>query len=149
MLSEKGIRAVLRSPSGIPRPFGDYSRTKQILLNLLTNAVRYTPPQGKIAIEIVPLSGNQGKGNQSEPPFIKVTVIDNGIGIDGKKIGDVFEEFAMLDGNNNGKKEGAGLGLYIAKRLVELQGGEIWSRSQHRKGSRFSFTLPTVYNNIH
>jgi signal transduction histidine kinase len=146
MLTEKGIRAVVRSPKDIPKPFGDYSRTRQVLLNLLTNAIKYTPPQGKIAIEIAPYSDKEENGNGTKPGFIKVTVIDNGIGIDREKFPFVFKEFSRVDSNGDEGKEGIGLGLFIARRLVELQGGRIWLKSQPKKGSRFSFTLPTVHN---
>jgi len=148
MLTEKGIRAVVRSPKDIPKPFGDYSRTRQVLLNLLTNAIKYTPSQGKIAIEIAPYSDKEGNGNGTKPGFIKVTVIDNGIGIDREKFPFVFEEFSRVDRNANEGKEGIGLGLFIARRLVELQGGRIWLKSQPKKGSRFSFTLPTVHSQV-
>ena len=148
MLTEKGIRAVVRSSKDIPRPFGDYSRTRQVLLNLLSNAIKYTPSQGKIAIEIAPFSGKEGNGNAIKPKFIKVTVIDNGIGIDREKLPYIFKEFGRANNNDNGDSEGIGLGLFIAKRLVELQGGRIWLKSQPKKGSRFSFTLPTVHNSV-
>lgn len=148
MVNEKGIRTSVRAPNGIPRAFGDYNRTKQILLNLLTNAIKYTPPQGSIAVEITPLSGDKGNGNETKPSFIKVTVIDNGIGIERKKFPVIFEEFCQIGENDSGRQEGIGLGLFIAKRLVELQGGQIWLKSQLKKGSRFSFTLPMTDNRI-
>jgi signal transduction histidine kinase len=148
MVSEKAIRTSVRTPNGIPKPYGDYNRTKQILLNLLTNAIKFTPPQGKIAVEITPLSGDKENGNGTKPQFIKVTVIDNGIGIERKKMPLVFEEFCQIGENENGRQEGIGLGLFIAKRLVELQGGQIWLKSQLKKGSRFSFTLPTANNHV-
>lgn len=142
MLKEKGIQAVLRSPESIPRPFGDYRRTMQILLNLLTNAIRYTPPQGRIAIEVSPLSGRDQDGEACRTRFVKVTVIDTGIGIDKEKTPLILDEFGKCEEEDHSDGEGLGVELYIAKRLVELQGGQIWSKSQPRKGSRFSFTLP-------
>jgi signal transduction histidine kinase len=148
MLTEKGIRAVIRSPNAIPRPFGDYSRTKQILLNLLTNAIKYTPPQGKIAIEITPILESGENGDSTKPNYLKITVIDNGIGINRNKLPHIFKEFSRADTEDNGNNGGIGLGLFIAKRLVELQGGRIWLKSQPRKGSRFFFTLPTVHNKV-
>ena len=138
-LNDKDIRAVLRAPDDVPRPCADYRRTKQILLNLLTNAIRYTPRQGKIAIELTPWSN----GAAENAPAVKVTVIDNGIGIEPDRLPSIFGEFHRGHPSGGGGSEGIGLGLFIARRLVELQGGRIWSKSEPKKGSRFSFTLPT------
>jgi signal transduction histidine kinase len=148
MLTEKGIRSSLRSPDILPPLYADSRRTRQIILNLLTNAVENTPPKGNIAIEIAPLTRQNGQENGSSTKFIKVTVIDNGIGIDMEKIPFISEKLSEVEKNSDADNEGICLGLYIARRLVELQGGEIWSKNSRRKGSRFSFTLPTVHNEI-
>ncbi len=146
LLTEKGIRASLRSPDILPPLYADSERTRQIILNLLTNTVKHTPPRGNIAIEVAPLTRQNGGENGSATRFIKVTMIDNGMGIDTGGLPFISKKGGEARSNGDEDRDGSGLGLYIARRLVELQGGEIWSKNRRRKGSRFSFTLPTVYN---
>jgi signal transduction histidine kinase/CheY-like chemotaxis protein len=109
--------------------FADRIRFKQILYNLLSNAIKFTPKGGSVTVACVEEGG-----------FIRVSVSDTGVGIRPEDQEMVFEEFRQVDGDS--KHEGAGLGLAITRRLVELQGGKIWLESEAGKGSRFSLTLP-------
>ncbi len=110
----------------------DDVRLKQVLFNLLTNAVKFTPDPGTIVVE----------ANVCDKHCV-IRVIDSGIGIAAEEQEKIFENFYQVQGGLVDKTRGVGLGLPIAKRLVELHGGTIWVESDGKgKGSRFSFTLP-------
>ncbi len=111
--------------------YADRVRFKQILYNLISNAVKFTPKDGRIAI------GCKGDGN-----LVCISVADTGIGIRPEDQALIFEEFRQVEGTAETIQEGTGLGLAITKRLVEQQGGKISVESEVGKGSRFSFTLP-------
>lgn len=110
--------------------FGDEYRVGQVLANLLTNAIKYSPKASKIIVEI-----------KSQGDFALVSVQDFGIGIPKEKQTRVFERFYRL-GEKNENTSGFGLGLYISKEIVERHGGKIWAEGEVGKGSIFYFTLP-------
>lgn len=114
---------------------GDPVRLKQILINLFTNAIKFTE-KGKITLEATEqkLAGHNYK--------LIVDVVDSGMGIPQKNLDKIFEEFVQLDGDNAQKHRGAGLGLAIVKKLVDLQKGQINVKSLVGKGSRFSVEIP-------
>lgn len=109
----------------------DRIRMKQILYNLLTNAVKFTQEQGLVRIEASP------EGN-----FLRLCISDTGIGIPLDEQRLIFEEFHQAGGTTKNPSQGTGLGLTITKRLIELHGGRIWVESEPAQGSRFSFTIP-------
>jgi CheY-like chemotaxis protein/anti-sigma regulatory factor (Ser/Thr protein kinase) len=108
----------------------DRVRFKQILYNLLSNAMKFTPNGGNVTIECV-----------DHWDFVRVSVTDTGIGIRPEDQKVIFDEFRQIEGSADAAREGTGLGLAIAKRLVEQQGGQISVESELGKGSRFTFTL--------
>jgi len=108
----------------------DRLRIKQVLFNLINNAVKFTPPDGEIRISGV-------ERNQ----FVEVSVSDTGIGIGPEHHASIFEEFRQVQENKGAVKEGTGLGLAISRRLVEEQGGKIWVESEPGQGSVFRFTV--------
>jgi signal transduction histidine kinase len=110
---------------------GDERKVKQILVNLLTNAVKFTPEGGQIKVEAT-------LGDSA----VIVSVTDTGIGIAKKDQEAIFEEFRQASGNYAQKREGTGLGLTLTRKFVELHGGKIWVESEIGKGSKFTFTLP-------
>jgi signal transduction histidine kinase len=110
---------------------GDERKIKQILLNLLSNAVKFTPEGGRIGI-------NARQSNSA----VEISVIDTGIGIAPEDQPRIFEEFRQVGSDYEHKSEGTGLGLTLAKKFVELHGGNIWVESEVGKGSKFTFTLP-------
>jgi signal transduction histidine kinase len=110
---------------------GDERKIKQVLLNLLSNAVKFTPEGGRIGID-----ARQSNG------CVEISVIDTGIGIAPDDQAKVFEEFRQVGADYAHKVEGTGLGLTLAKKVVELHGGKIWVESEVGKGSKFTFTLP-------
>jgi two-component system sensor histidine kinase/response regulator len=131
---EKGLELLCRRADDVPAMVvGDGGRLRQVLLNLLGNAVKFTDA-GEVQLR-VDLEGTNG--NQVQLHF---SVTDNGIGIPRDKQQLIFEAFAQADGTITRKYGGTGLGLAICARLVELMGGRIWVESQLGSGSRFHFT---------
>lgn len=116
---------------GLPPVYADKAKLRQVFLNLLTNAIKYTSDGGKLKIEAV-----------RDGDWCQVSVIDNGIGIKKEDQEWIFKPFTQIDVLPEEKREGAGLGLAISKQLVEMCGGKIWVESEYGKGSRFTFTLP-------
>ena len=136
MLKERAmkhsVQLSLRTDPGLGETIeADERKVKQILFNLLTNAVKFTPEGGSVT-----LTASQ------EADIVFVCVEDTGIGIKAEEMGKLFTEFTQLESVYNKKYEGTGLGLALTKRLVELHGGKIWVESEEGKGSRFFFTLP-------
>ncbi len=119
----------------------DEIRLKQILSNLLSNAVKFTP---KGLIEVGATLINKIKNHQKKR-YIKFFVHDTGIGLDKSTKDIIFERFTKLEPDNNNLYRGAGLGLTISKKLIELLSGEIWVESVPEKGSSFYFTIPVPF----
>jgi PAS domain S-box-containing protein len=111
--------------------FADRIRFKQILVNLLGNAVKFTPEGGRIWVEAAERRGR-----------LTVSVSDTGLGISIEEQEAIFDAFHQAGATTKGIKEGTGLGLAITKRLVEEHGGRIWVESEPGKGARLSFTMP-------
>ncbi len=116
------------------RFMADPGRMRQILTNLIGNAVKFTQ-RGHVLIRVVGFEAENGRQQ------LNVTVEDTGIGIAPENIGDVFGDFAQVETQSNRKFEGTGLGLAITKRLIELMGGQIWVESEVNKGTCFGFTV--------
>jgi PAS domain S-box-containing protein len=111
--------------------YADRLRFKQILHNLLTNAIKFTPGGGTVWVESATRDG-----------FAEVSVLDTGIGIPEDQHQAVFDKFYQVQASTKGGPEGTGLGLAITKRLVEQHGGRIWLKSTPGKGCCFTFTVP-------
>ena len=114
----------------------DERKFKQILLNLLTNAVKFTPEGGRVT-----LTAARPDGQSGAPEMVEVAVSDTGVGIAPADQATIFEEFRQV-GSGSQQQEGTGLGLTLTKKFVELHGGRIWVTSEVGKGSTFAFTLP-------
>ena len=121
-------------PDGMPMVDADASRTVQILVNLISNAIKFTPPKGRIAV--VANRRVEDSGN-----FIEFAVWDTGPGIPKADQERIFEKFAQI-ASGEAHVGGTGLGLSIAKALVHVQKGRMWLESELGEGSRFYFTLP-------
>ena len=114
----------------------DEMRFRQIILNLLTNAIKYSPCSNAVTLKAYPTT------NSSSNEFINISIIDSGIGISSEDLGRIFEAFYQVN-DSDLKRSGTGLGLAIVKSLVELHGGEIWAESEGiGKGSTFTFKIP-------
>ena len=105
-----------------------------VLHNLLMNAINYSPEGGRILVRIADRGADH----------LEISVIDEGIGIAQEHMERVFEPFYRVDVSDSRQVYGRGLGLYVSKRLIELQGGRIWVKSKFGQGSCFTFTLPIV-----
>jgi signal transduction histidine kinase len=129
--SRHGIALSCAADDALEEVVADERKVRQILLNLLANAVKFTPDGGRVEVRAV-----------RADTYAEIAVSDTGIGIAPQDQAAVFEEFRQVGGAQAQKREGTGLGLALAKRFVELHGGTIGVRSERGKGSTFTFTLP-------
>ncbi len=116
----------------------DKTKVKQIALNLLANAVKFTPRGGRVSISA------RRTGQALAPDLIEVSVQDTGIGMTTEECRRLFQPFVQLDNSLTKKFEGTGLGLHLSKKIVELHGGSIRVESEPGKGACFSFTIPQI-----
>ena len=130
---EKRIALASNLPPSLPHILADDDRVVQILTNLLGNALRHTPEDGKVAVN----AEQQGE-------FVHISVADTGVGIPPEHLAHIFTRFYRIDKSRSRQTGGgSGIGLTVAKHLVEAHGGEIWVESDGEgKGSDFSFSLP-------
>ncbi|HKP53997.1 MAG TPA: HAMP domain-containing sensor histidine kinase [Chloroflexia bacterium] len=148
---EKGLELVADIPTGLPHVLADPDYTIQVLVNLLTNALRYTSVPGMVTVA-VKLFADTAATDDSEPPEgtssapgareVVFRVTDTGMGIAAEHIPHLFERFFRVDRSSSRATGGSGIGLPVAKALVETMGGRIWAESLGLgKGSSFAFTL--------
>ncbi|MCD6518687.1 MAG: hypothetical protein J7M05_02020 [Anaerolineae bacterium] len=130
LFRQRGLYIHLDLPRDLPPLYFDRARIRQVVINLLINAARFTQEGG---VTIRSWEGEEGQF---------VSVQDTGIGIRPADLGRVFEPFQQLDASLTRKREGIGLGLAISKHFVELHGGKIWVESTFGKGTTFTFMLP-------
>ena len=129
-------------PATLQRGFvGDPGRVRQVLTNLVGNAVKFTPAGHVILRVSMAATGAGGAGAAPVAP-VQIVIEDTGIGIPSDKIEHVFGEFNQADDNQNRRFEGTGLGLAITRRLVQLMGGDIWVKSQPGQGTCVGLSLP-------
>lgn len=132
--SDKAVSLEMSLPANLPQIRADYDRTSQVLTNLLGNALQYTPPGGEVIVG----ANRQGK-------FLAFTVQDTGIGLSAEDVKRVFRRFYRADKSRSRRSGGSGIGLTIARHLIEAQGGTIWAESPGlNQGSSFTFTLPVA-----
>jgi signal transduction histidine kinase len=134
-LEERNVILSIYKP--LPKPYGDRERIKQVFENLISNAVKFMGNNDNCHIEVGVVNGIQ------EEHFTGFYVRDNGIGIDKKYFGNIFQIFHRL---NDIDTEGTGVGLTIVKKIIEHHGGRIWIDSAVGRGSTFYFTLPDGVN---
>jgi len=123
---------LLDVPAGFPRIWADPDRMRQVLTNLVTNAVKYSPAGGSIIV----------RGRERGAQHIVIEVIDHGMGIPQEQIGKLFQKFARVRTEDHMRVSGTGLGLYICRLIVEGHGGQIWVESELGRGSTFGLALP-------
>jgi signal transduction histidine kinase len=133
LVKERPVSLALVKQEDVPPVFADELRLRQIITNLVSNAVKFTE-SGTVTIELGCAEGQHA--------FVKV--IDTGIGIAPSDLGAIFEQFRQVDGSSTRRAGGTGLGLTITRHLIHLHGGEIHVESELGKGSTFWFTLPLV-----
>jgi PAS domain S-box-containing protein len=133
-LDQKAMRLIVEIPDPLPMAFGDQHLIEQVLINLISNAVKYSPPQSKMGIEV---GVHQNK--------IQVNIIDNGYGIPRDALPHIFEKFYRVpDMEHTNEIEGSGLGLTLVKEIIERHSGNVTVRSKLGVGSVFAFTLPVA-----
>jgi signal transduction histidine kinase len=133
MAREKGMKLCVEVPEGLPVIHAAPHRLRQVLNNLLSNAIKFTPSEGLITISV-----------EDKRDYLQVVVMDTGAGITSEDLPYVFDEFFR---GRNVERTGAGLGLSIAKKIVEAHGGKIWAESPctaDGEGSKFTFILPKI-----
>ena len=128
---QRGVKLVADLDAAIESIEADERKVRHVLTNLLSNAVKYTGEGGTVTLRITPGAED-----------VQVSVADTGIGISVEDQAVIFEAFRQAAGDYAHKQEGTGVGLALAKRLVELHGGRMWLESELGKGSTFHFTLP-------
>jgi two-component system sensor histidine kinase BarA len=137
LVSKKGLTLVTEVPADLAPLHADREKVSHIVGNLLGNAIDFTPPGGRVWVRAFAIQSN---GIEE----CVVEVGDTGIGISAEHHDLVFREFAQVDASASRQHHGTGLGLTIARKLVELHGGRIWLESELGQGSRFYFTIPYV-----
>lgn len=135
----KGLTLSINIPEGMPLIYGDEDRIREIFINLVANAIKFTN-QGGVTISA---RLSERAVRPGEPPmFMEICVEDTGIGIKEEDVGKIFDKFVQVDLTTVRQYEGTGLGLSIARGLISLHKGIIWVTSKVGEGSRFCFTLP-------
>ncbi len=130
-------------PEGLPQIEADRDKLLQIMNNIVSNALKYSDPGSPVKIDVKKISGRRETDHSD---LMQVSVIDKGIGIPDECHQKVFEQFFQVDQGTARPYHGAGLGLFIAKSMVELHGGKIWFDSVPDKGTTFHFTIPMKQN---
>jgi signal transduction histidine kinase len=129
--ASKQVTLTAKPEAGCDDVICDRSRVQQVLSNLIGNAIKFTPAKGQITVSCA-RTGPEGQD-------VQVSVSDTGVGIATEKIESIFQRFSQI---NSRDRRGIGLGLYIAKMMVEEHPGRIWVESKLGEGSTFHFTLP-------
>lgn len=131
--SKQKITLSVDTGEGVGIVRADERKIKQVIFNLISNSMKFTPAGGKVGIQ----------ASRGAPEEVLVCVWDTGIGIEAKDSHKVFAEFEQISSDYSRKYAGTGLGLSLSKRFIELHGGKMWFESEGKdKGSRFYFTLP-------
>lgn len=138
-------RLLIRMTDPLPPVYVDRDKIKQVLFNLLTNAIKYSPDGGEIELSVQPVGDDVWlPDDHPDGEWLLVNVQDQGIGIAPSDQPRIWERFYRVDNTNTRRIGGTGLGLGIARSLVELHGGRIWMESEPGQGSTFFFTLPVA-----
>lgn len=134
LAQEKRIALETDLDPQVPFTYADPDRVLEVLINLIDNGIKFTPPNGSVTVRTYQI--------EHEPDYAYVSVTDTGRGIASEALPLIFERLYQDADSVDGNRTGLGLGLYIAKELVTRHGGRIWASSQAGTGSTFSFTLP-------
>jgi len=132
-LKEKQIELNLDIPANANTVFIDQDQIKRVFINIISNAIKFTPLKGKITVQ-----------SHKVDKTVQVDVLDTGCGIPKEAQEAIFEEFYRVDNSINQEVKGTGLGLTLVKHIIEAHEGKIWVKSKLGEGSTFSFTLPSV-----
>jgi signal transduction histidine kinase len=133
LAAEKEIALEASVPDELPPLRADRAKLRRVLVNLISNALKFTPRGGRVSVSAAP-----------EGALVRVSVEDTGVGIPEDDVRDIFDKYAQARSRATRSEKGTGLGLYITRQLVELHGGHIEVHSEVGKGSTFSFTIPVA-----
>ncbi|RPI98316.1 MAG: sensor histidine kinase, partial [Chloroflexi bacterium] len=135
LLKDKPVDIVLDIPDELPALRADSLRVRQVLSNLVTNAIKFTE-EGSITI--------RARCYELDPSMLQISVIDTGIGMRQDQLHMIFDRFRQVDQSHTRRAGGTGLGLSITRQLIQMHGGDIWVDSEPGVGSQFHFTLPAT-----
>ena len=138
---EKGLELKTRIPKSIPKVFGDPNRLRQILINLVSNAIKFTE-NGSVTTTLKLMQSEEEKNTLN----VHFTISDTGVGLEKESIEKIFNSFEQAYSDTSRKYGGTGLGLSISKKLIALQKGKIWVESEKGIGSQFHFIIPYAIN---
>jgi len=141
-IDDKGQRLIIDLPADLPPVMGDKNRLIQVMVNLVSNAHKYTPEGGMITISAAVENSRRDSKGELRGPLLHVAVRDNGIGMSEEDLSRLFTPYFRSDNPLAREQPGTGLGLTITSGLIERHGGEIWVESQIGQGTTFHFTLP-------
>jgi signal transduction histidine kinase len=133
LLKDKPVDLVIDMPDDLPQVHADPLRVRQVISNLITNAIKFTE-QGSITIH--------AEQYHADPAMLQISVRDTGIGMRPDQLQVIFDRFRQVDQSHTRRAGGTGLGLSITRQLVEMHSGTIWVESEAGVGSTFNFTLP-------
>lgn len=135
LLQKNNLQLTIDVPSDLPVIQADKNKIKQALMNLISNAIKFTPPGGSICLQAL---------FDKDKEEILVSIRDTGRGIEADQLNRIFDKFYQVNSGTNREFGGLGLGLAVAKQMIELHGGTIWAESVLGQGSTFRFTLPVI-----
>jgi signal transduction histidine kinase len=132
LIRDKGLRLTMIGVNDAPTVMAEPQLLRQVIVNLTSNALKYTPSGGEISIRI----------DREDDRRVRWTITDSGIGIPKSALGRLFEKFYRAENVHTVETEGTGLGLYLVRLIIERLAGEVWCESEEGRGSAFIFTLP-------
>lgn len=152
LAKEKGLELKTKTDENLTEIYADSHRLEQVLTNLVSNAIKFTNENGKIEITSKRVNSDnleynevfESELNKLKGDYLMISVKDNGIGIAKEDLAHVFDKFAQIENSLSRKVGGSGLGLPIARQLLEAHNGAIWCESEAGKGSQFNFVIPVA-----
>ena len=142
---QRNVKIVRVLPEKLPDVFVDPMKTEQVVMNLLSNALKFTKSGGTVTLEAAPkMEEVVAAVGLTKKQFVQINISDNGVGISADELPLLFERYKQVSSARVVKQKGTGLGLVICKRIVEAQGGRISAESEPGKRTTFSFTLPVA-----
>jgi two-component system, OmpR family, phosphate regulon sensor histidine kinase PhoR len=139
----RGLRLEVKCPQGLPKVAGDRDRLQQVMLNLIDNAIKYTPAEGRVTVEAREAADANGAAAK---PGVALLVVDTGEGIPAADIPRLTERFYRVDRARSRELGGTGLGLAIVKHIVQLHRGALRIESKVHEGTTVSVWIPTSQN---
>lgn len=149
LADKKNIQLSFNSTNDELKIYGDAGKIEQVLNNIISNAIKFTPNNGKISVNIEEIDSDfvDAELSSDSESYIKITVEDSGIGIKNEDLPKVFDKFRQIESSLSRESGGTGLGLPIAKQLIEAHRGQIRIESEFNKGSKFCIIIPLLKQN--